>query len=563
MIIAKKYIFIDKKFEIIEQNHYICYERIANSCILVIFHSRLHVFDREENNELCSRSSTLLFTQAELQGETTMLKLSLHIALLVLSVVSFSTSMAQEKTWSFTWNKSRSAGGEGFYDLKSHKNTQTTTLNKLTWTITSDSYYYAFTGNTGQLIGGGSVPASWVSLYTTDIAGKVKWVEVESRRYPDDAIVAQLGVEVNGNPYQSSGSAQVTLTGSYVKYKFVPQAVAQEGKIDIKLAQTSAMKKALYLKSITIVYEETSSAVTAPTISLPSGTYDQAQQVVLSSGYGAGEATIFYTLDGTNPKLDDGSRKQYQAAIEVKQSCKLRAVTLKNGEYSTIVDANYVIRQPAGLYWDVQEFEMEAGDNSYGPFLNNPNNVSPIRFKSSNEKVAVVGDNGALFSIKAGTSLIAAIFKGDATFLPDTAWYMLNVKAKEPLMPVTMTPAGGTFPAPVTVTLTATGKAKTIWYSTTANSVDELLDKPVIVAGQTATVVIDHTCTLRAVAVDYNNVSVETVAHFVIEDPSAVTTVNAANLQQRRVVYTLDGRRVFTPTASGVYIVDGTKIYIP
>ncbi len=489
---------------------------------------------------------------------------TLHNLLLLLlaTVFSFSSVFAQEKTWTFGWEKSRSAGGEGFYDLTSHDTIMTTTLNQLTWMIVSDTYYFAFTANTGQLVGGATHPASWLSLYTNNIPGKVKSIEVTARKYDDATIAAKLQVEVNGVKYKVNNADEVALSGTFAAYKFVPAAEAEEGKVDIQMKQTSELKKTLYFRRITIVYEEEPSEVKAPIISLASGTYDKAQQVSLVTPYAAGVAKIFYTTDGSNPKIENGTRMEYIDTVTVSSSCRLNAVTLKDGVYSTVSAANYVIRVAPGIFWDVQEYSVEAGDNDYGPYLNNPNKVSPIVYKSSNENVAVVNNMGYIFSIKEGMALVAAIFKGNETYLPDTAWYMLNVKAKEPIPAPVISPAGGRFDAPVTVTISGSGVAKAVWYSTTAVDYNDLLDHPTIVAGQNATVTIDESCTLSAVAVDYNNVSTMTTAQFVIGEPTGVTDIVANKRKSTsRSAYAIDGRRVNNPQ-SGLYIVNGKKVIV-
>lgn len=479
--------------------------------------------------------------------------------LLMLTVLMSFTAIAQEQTWSFGWEKSKSNGGEGFYDLTSHKYTLTTTLNGISWTISSDSYYYGYTAGTGQLIGSNANPASWVSLNTSGIPGKIKSVEVKARCYDKEGVVAHIGVEVNGARYQCGGADSALLTPNYTPYQFTPAAAPQEGKIDIKLSQTAETKCVLYIRSITIVYENAATGVEAPTISLLPGTYDAPQEVTLSTSYGDA-AKIYYTLDGSNPNVENGTRIEYAGPFQITETGKLSAVTVKDGASSQIVTADYVIRVSPGLYWEKEEHSVVAGYNDWGNFLNNPNHVAPITYKSDDETVAVVGANGDILGINPGQCHVSATFAGNETYLPQTASYKLTVTPKAAIPAPVITPAGGTFDAPVEVTITTVAPAKAVWYSTTASTVDELIDNPVIVKGLTATVTIDRSCTLAAVGVDYDNVSEMATATFQISEPTAVSNLTI-DRDKKHEIYTIDGRRVVNPKA-GLYIVDGKKVIV-
>lgn len=169
------------------------------------------------------------------------------------------------------------------------------------------------------------------------------------------------------------------------------------------------------------------------------------------------------------------------------------------------------------LSYNIQEVTIEAGDDAFANPLTNPYNVSPITYKAADETVAVIGNNGNIFTIKAGVTTVTASFAGNEQYLPATASYTLNVVPK-PYIPAPVADVmGGTFDGPVTVTLTSDDPhCKALWYSTTAADSAALTDDPIIVAGTKAKVSIDHSCTLRCAAVDYNNIGCVLELDFVI-----------------------------------------------
>jgi len=172
------------------------------------------------------------------------------------------------------------------------------------------------------------------------------------------------------------------------------------------------------------------------------------------------------------------------------------------------------------LSYSVTEVTVEAGDDAFGPALYNPYNVSPITYKADNQQVAVIGSNGNIFTIAPGTTTVTATFAGNEQYLSATASYTLNVIAKPVIAAPTADIMGGTFDAPVTVTITSNDEhCKALWYSTTAADSAALTDDPTIVAGTEAKVLIDRTCTLRCVAVDYNNIGQCLTLDFVINTP--------------------------------------------
>ncbi|MCQ2288079.1 MAG: PKD domain-containing protein [Muribaculaceae bacterium] len=173
----------------------------------------------------------------------------------------------------------------------------------------------------------------------------------------------------------------------------------------------------------------------------------------------------------------------------------------------------------AGLSYPLQTVEVECGDNAYANYLNNPNKLSPITYSCSDPELAAINSNGDIFTTgkKVGQATVTASFAGNDDFKAGSASYTLIVKEKPVIAAPTMTPAGGTFTEPVTVTITSDDPlCKAIWYSTTITDVDDLGydDQTIIVPGNMATVTLDEDCTLLAVAVGDNNVGLPTTGEF-------------------------------------------------
>ncbi|MDO5447225.1 MAG: PKD domain-containing protein [Prevotellaceae bacterium] len=176
------------------------------------------------------------------------------------------------------------------------------------------------------------------------------------------------------------------------------------------------------------------------------------------------------------------------------------------------------------LDYATKEVTLEAGD---GPFTNpitNIYDVSPITYTSSDSNIAYVSSlSGQVHSMGAiGTATITAVFAGNDNYLADTASYVINVIAKPVIPAPEVDVKGGTFNEPVTVTITSNDPlCKAIWYSTTLTNVDDMGydDQTIIVPGNKAEAVIDHTCTLLCVAVGDNNIGLPVSYDFTVNIP--------------------------------------------
>lgn len=459
------------------------------------------------------------------------MKKTLLTLIAVLATLLPVTASAAVSTWSFEWNTSKNKGGQGFYNFGAsavEKDFYTAELNGLQWKATAEgTIVFAYTASSGQYIGSADRPPVKATLSTSDLAGLIKAVRV-SARVNKDTMAGNVSVTVNGKSYLNGTNTTASLTNSIAEYEFkIADADAQEGEIVITFNQTSDTKGPLYVKKIEIDYETVESSVPTPTFSVAAGTYDEAQSVSLAvSSLEAGKYTIYYTTDGSNPKLEDGTRKAYTEPIAVAETATLKAVTLVGTEYSDVAEAKYVIRKDPQIRFNEAKVSLITGEEGYADLLN-PNKVTPIKYSSSAPLVCSVDSKGTLYTsyVKEDSeAVITAKFDGDANYYPASATMTVTVVAKTPLKEPVVTPLGGKFNDAVDVKISTDDEnAVTIWYSTTAKSAEEFEEsdytQSTVVEGKEATVTLDKSCTLYVMTRGYNVNSPVVTATFDITLP--------------------------------------------
>lgn len=433
-------------------------------------------------------------------------------------------------TWSFEWNTSKANGGQGFYNFgasRVEKDVYTTELNGVQWNASAEgTFIYAYTSNMGQYIGSAGEPPTSAKLWTDGIMGKVTAVRVTARVQKAE-YEGNVSVTVNGVNYACNGKTSAALESTEKQFEFsIAAADAKEGEVVIMLNQTSENKGPLYVRKIDIDYEKAQSMVLPPVFTPAAGTYDEAQTVEIKS-----EAitdvvrTIYYTTDGSNPKLEGGTRMAYTEPISIAATTTLKAVVLEGEDYSDVVEAKYVIRKDPQLSFYKQNITLTSGDDGYADLLN-PNKVSPIEYSSSQWDVCSVDENGMLatsYVEQTQTVIIFAKFAGNDEYLPAEAKMFVTVEAKQPLKTPVVSPLGGVFDGPQEVTVTTDDEnAVTIWYSTEAKNEEEFQDDytlSTVVEGKTATFTIDESCTLYVMTRGYNQNSEVVKAEFTINEP--------------------------------------------
>ena len=460
-----------------------------------------------------------------------LMKKRLLTLIAVLAALLPTAASAAVSTWSFDWSTSKANGGQGFYNFGASaedKDFYTAELNGLQWkAVPVGSNILAFTPSNGQYVGSATKPATSVTLSTSDLAGVIKSVKV-SARVQKAGMAGNVSVKVNGKSYLCGDNETSSLTEKVVEYEFkVADADAQEGAIEIAINQTSDTKGVLYVKKLEIDYEKVESSVAAPVFTPEAGTFDEPQTVSIAvSGLDAGTYTVYYTTDGSNPKLEDGTRKAYTEPIAVAETATLKAVTLAGTEYSDVTEAKYVIRKDPQIRFNESAISLVTGDDGYADLLN-PNKVSPITYSSSAPLVCSVNDKGTLYSsyVKETTNVtITARFAGNDEYYPATATMTVTVVAKEPLKTPVVTPLGGKFNDVVEVKISTDDEnAVAVWYSTTAKSAEEFEEsdytESTVVEGREATLTLDKSCTLYVMTRGYNVNSPVVTATFDITLP--------------------------------------------
>lgn len=278
-------------------------------------------------------------------------------------------------TWSFEWNTSKANGGQGFYNFgasRVEKDVYTTELNGVQWNASAEgTFIYAYTSNMGQYIGSAGEPPTSAKLWTDGILGKVTAVRVTARVQKAE-YEGNVSVTVNGVNYACNDNTSAALESTEKQFEFSIAATnAKEGEVAIVLNQTSEKKGPLYVRKIEIDYEKAQSTVLPPVFTPAAGTYDEAQTVEIKSEARTDVIrTIYYTTDGSNPKLEGGTRVAYTEPISIAATTTLKAVVLEGKEYSDVVEAKYVINEPLKAdfttdraftaFYD-QEFDSEEG----------------------------------------------------------------------------------------------------------------------------------------------------------------------------------------------------------
>lgn len=278
-------------------------------------------------------------------------------------------------TWSFEWNTSKANGGQGFYNFgasRVEKDVYTTELNGVQWNASAEgTFIYAYTSKMGQYIGSAGEPPTSAKLWTDGILGKVTAVRVTARVQKAE-YEGNVSVTVNGVNYACNDKTSAALESTEKQFEFNVAAVdAKEGEVAIVLNQTSEKKGPLYVRKIEIDYEKAQSTVLPPVFTPAAGTYDEAQTVEIKSEARTDVIrTIYYTTDGSNPKLEGGTRVAYTEPITVAATTTLKAVVLEGEDYSDVVEAKYVINEPLKAdfttdraftaFYD-QEFDSEEG----------------------------------------------------------------------------------------------------------------------------------------------------------------------------------------------------------
>ena len=254
--------------------------------------------------------------------------------------------------------------------------------------------------------------------------------------------------------YTTDGSTPTTSSKVYS----APISVAATTTINAVAVATgypiSAVGSAVYTISL---------LTAAPTFAPAAGTYTSTQSVTLSDSNTG--ATIYYTTDDSTPTT---SSKVYSTPISVATTTPINAIAVTIGyPASTVSSAVYTINLPAaaptftptpGIYTSGQS--VTIADVTSGATIYYTTDGSTPTTSSKVYSTPI--------SVAARTTVNAiATASGYSMSADSTAAYDIQIPA--PPTP-TILPAGGTFPAAQTVTLSDSATGATIYYTTNGST---------------------------------------------------------------------------------------------
>ena len=298
--------------------------------------------------------------------------------LLSLCLMTLTLLCGENKAWAAeqTYTHTFAYGDFGTNNDYKNATSYAATLSNVAWSVSaSPKFGFLNTGSNtyaGLLqIGSKSDPCKELKLETSAITGTIKSITLNACAGATRTVTMSVG----GTSYLCGTSSSASLTTSKKDYTF---SGSSSGTISISI---SGSTKALYLGSITIVYEEVASTP-APIFSLTEGTYNGPQHVTITAPKGYTEG-IAYTTDGSDPTTSDINYTS--AGIDITTTTTLRAVARNSeGKFSGEATAKYTITYnaptfslPGGTYYGDQSVSISVEDLGSGSILYTTNGTDP------------------------------------------------------------------------------------------------------------------------------------------------------------------------------------------
>lgn len=190
-------------------------------------------------------------------------------------------------------------------------------LDGINWSLDAPGAgYWGYDNAKGQQIGSGGSPATSINLSTEDFNGTIKSVEIETSGAK--SINATIQVKVGNVDY--GNATKITTTNT--PYRFEGQS---SGKVEV--IWTNNSEKAIYLKKITVTYEEgATTQCSAPTFSPASGT-SFANTLTVTASTATEGGKIVYTTD-PEATLDTNSPEFPSEGLTIDATTTIRAITV-------------------------------------------------------------------------------------------------------------------------------------------------------------------------------------------------------------------------------------------
>ena len=274
-----------------------------------------------------------------------LLNLKMIALMCLMMVLGGANVWAEDVTYSHTFKN-------GDFGTIKTATSYTATLTGVSWDV-SASPNFGFLGfdNGAYHIGSSTYACKTLILSSKNISGTIKSVELETKV---GSAKRNVTVSVGGTNYTCNNKTSASLTTTYAKYKFVGNA---SGEIVISLTDGT---KALYLKSLTIVYEgESQQGGNTLTIS-PAETSSVKAPIQVSLKASIDGSKIYYTTDNTEPTT--GSNL-YSTPFEVTESgTTVKALAVADGADDVTAEATYTIKPDQPVFSDESKSFKDAFD---------------------------------------------------------------------------------------------------------------------------------------------------------------------------------------------------------
>ena len=150
----------------------------------------------------------------------------------------------------------------------------------------------------------------------------------------------------NNNGYVEVGGTRVTPKDGVYTINSTSFVVGSANEVSAQV----------HIKTIVINYISEKEEIAVPTFSPAGGTYSEAQTVTISCATEG--ATIYYTLDGTEPNVNSD---EYKSSITIEETTTIKAIAVKGEESSGIASATYTIEQQVPVQPATLPFEFDGG----------------------------------------------------------------------------------------------------------------------------------------------------------------------------------------------------------
>lgn len=255
-----------------------------------------------------------------------LLNLKMIALMCLMMVLGGANVWAEDVTYTHTFKN-------GDFGTKTTATSYNATLTGVSWVVSApETFKYVGSGKDGLQVGSERKPCKSLKLSTNGISGVIKSIELETRTVG----TRTLAISVGGTDYTCNSKTSVSLTTTSKKYKFVGNA---SGEVVISLTDGS---KALFLKSLTIVYEgKSQQGGNTLTISPAETSYLKAP-IEVSLKASIDGSKIYYTTDNTDPTTESNL---YSVPFKVtKSGTTVKALAVAEGAENATAEATYTIK---------------------------------------------------------------------------------------------------------------------------------------------------------------------------------------------------------------------------